>query len=282
MKMRTLLRCLLLAFASVASQIAMAGTIFQDNFNSPVLNPAWQTLGGQGAYSVGGNDLRYYAQGPQSSPAGWSTTSLALALPFQGTNWVLDTEVTYSLDWCLGGSYTGPSVPNQGCSSGAQRPQVMVAFDPVTSLDRSALGGLNYADFDRGTDAWYGADSLSAWHGTTTAQGLLNPADSGIVNNIAGGTYWFRITRNGGTLTMNYSSDGVHYTAALSALLANPSGSFNELVLSGTTFLTAGSFADYHFVSITDAPEPGVALLSSLGLALLGALRFGRRRTAGK
>ena len=273
---RLLLTSILLALG--AGQ-ALAETIFADNFTGPSLNSAWQVLPGQGVYVFGGG-LRYYNQGPLSSPSGWSTTSLALALPFMGTNWEIDTRATYSLDWCtLGNSYTGPAVPNQSCSSGAQRPQIMVAFDPATASDRSALTGANVAEIDRGIDAWYGDDHLSASYGDVVASGLLNPADSTINKNIAGGAYWYRIVRSGGNLTMSYSTDGVSYATALSAQLNNPTGSYNELVLTGTTFLTENSFTDYGYVNIESlgtsaVPEPSGFALMLLGVAFVGVGRL--------
>src|SRR6266436_1824140 len=66
-----------------------------------------------------------------------------------------------------------------------------------------------------------------------------------IVNNITGGTYWYQFVRNDGTLTMNYGYDGVHYSTALSSPLAHPASTFNELLLTGTTYLTNNSFTDY-------------------------------------
>lgn len=254
----------------------MAGTIFYDDFSGSTLNAAWQVLPGQGTYSLVG-DLRYVNQGPASAPAGWSTTSLSLALPFTGTNWEADIKASFSLDWLSSGSYTGPPVPNYLNSSGAQAPQVMMSFDPVTAGDRSALAGGTSADFNRGTDAWYGYDDLYASYGSTSVLGLINPADAWITNNITGGTYWYQFIRNGGTLTMNYSYDGVNYFTALSAPLANPSGSYNELVLSGTTYSTAGSFADYYYVDIT-SPVPEPSTWGLLGLGLLGLVWAGRRR----
>lgn len=267
---------LMLAFGQGA-KLSAETIIFSDDFTGP-LNAAWQVLPGQGSYSVAGGQLRYYNEGPQSSPSVWVTTSLSLAFPFTGTNWEIDTKAAFSLDWCTSGnSYTGPSVPTPSCSSGAQRPQVIVSFDPVTASDRSSLAGNNYADFDRGTDAYYGDNHLTASYGATSVSGLLNPADAGIVNNIADGSYWYQFIRDGGTLTMNYSYDGVHYVTALSTQLANPSSSFNELLLTGTTYETAGSFTDYDYVRITSAvPEPSSAVPLALCFVAVGLNWFSR------
>jgi len=276
-----LLSTLLVLFAMLGAVTAKADSIiYSDNFSGSTLNPAWQVLPGQGTYSLNG-DLRYYNQGPLSSPTVWDTTSLALALPFNGTNWVLDTEATYSLNWCTSGNYTGPSTPNQTCSSGAQDPQVIVSFAPVTASDRSALAdSTNFADFSRGTDAWYGADYLSASYGGASVTNLLSPADSSITGNIAGGTYWYQFVRNGGMLTMSYSTDGINYNTALTVSLADPSNPFNELLFSGSTYLTVDSFTDYHDVTITalsSAPEPATWSLVLGGVLIFGPVAMRRR-----
>ena len=261
----------------------LASTIFSDNFTGPSLNPAWEVLPGQGAYTVG-SGLQYYNQGSLSSPSGWSTTSLSLALPFTGTEWELDMKATYNLDWCLQGyacsNYTGPSVPTATGSAGAQRPQVIVSFDPVTAGDRSALAGTNYADFDRGVDAFYGDNHFIASYGGNSTGNLLNPADATITDNVADGSYWLQVIRDGGTITMNYSYDGVHYFNALTEQLSNPAGTYNELILSGTTYLTDGSFTNFANVDITTpAPEPSSMVLLTLSIASVAIARRKLRRT---
>jgi hypothetical protein len=275
-----LLLSLLLLVAALVSfcvNVAQAGTIFSDNFMASTLNPAWQVLPGQGAYAVGGGKLRYFDDGPVASTTGWYNPALTLALPFTGTDWAIDIKSTYSLDWCLSGSYSGPPNPNQGCSSGAQGPEVLVKFNP--GVIQSSFGGPNYAGsdfavFERVIDAYYGANALSAAYGSVSNGNLLNSADTNLNNNIADGTYWLQIIRNGGTLTMNVSYDGTHYLTALSTPLADPSSSYNELLLGGITYLSAGSYTDYSYVDITApsaAPEPRTFLLTAVCLVSLAA-----------
>ena len=249
---------------------AQAGTVFTDDFAGPSLDPAWEVLSGQGSYSLLGGQLRYYNSGNTASTTGWYNAALTLALPFTGANWEIDTKATYNLAWCLSGSYTGPSVPNPGCSSGSQGPEVLVKFDP--GVITSSSGGPNYAGTDytvieRVVDAYYGANVLTAGYGATTSGNLLNPADANITDNLADGTYWYRIIRSGGSLSIDYSRDGTNYLNALSTTLSNPSGTYNELLLGGITYLGAGSYTDYDFVKIsTPAPEPGTFCVIGLGL----------------
>jgi hypothetical protein len=258
--------------AALTANVACASSIiFSDSFSEPVLNSSWVQLAGTGSYTVGGGQLQYNNVGPVASPSGWGNTSLSLGLPFTGTDWEIDFEASYSLAWCLpGNNINGPAVPNQSCSAGAQEPRVGVSFAPVTATDRSALGNGDFADFYRVTDAWYGSDSLGAEYGGDSVSTLLAPADSTIQNNVAGGTYFYQIIRDGGSLLMNYSTDGVRYTTALSAMLADPANDFNEFAITGTTYLTAGSFASYGPLTIqSETPEPSTLFLIEGGLVLL-------------
>ena len=110
-------------------------------------------------------------------------------------------------------------------------------------------------------------------------------ADSSINNNVADGTYWYRIARNGGNITVSYSGDGSQYAAALSADLTDPANPFNELILTATTFETANSFTVYDHVNIastSSAPEPGGFTLMALGAACIGLGRFRRKICAGR
>ncbi len=268
---------------------ATATVVFSDNFTEATLNPSWQVLGGQGSYTLTGSSLRYFDDGPQSSPTGWSTTSLALALPFTGTQWTATIQATYNLYWLLPGygSYNGPAQPTTTGSPGAQTPEVLMAFAPVTAGDRSALTNPNnVALLSRNIDPYYGSDTLLAGYGYSGSANLLTPAEMTITNTIADGTYWLQFIRNGGSLSINYSTDGVTYQTAYSATLADPTSDYNELLLTGVTYLTAGSYTDYRDLTITtpDAPvpEPGsIALLCTVVAALgLRMRRKARPRTA--
>jgi len=144
----------------------------------------------------------------------------------------------------------------------AQSHQVVISFDPVTASDRSTLHGTNYATIDRGIDAWYGDNHLSFSYGGTSVSAPLSPADTQIVKNLAGGTFFYRILRDGAKLTIQYSSDGTSYKVGLSASLSNPDDDFNELLLATTTYTPVGGFADYASVTLTAIP-PATALLGN-------------------
>jgi hypothetical protein len=224
-------------------------TVFTDDFSSTTLNPAWQNLPGLGSYTLGGGQLRYFNEGFTAATTGWNNAALTLALPFNGMYWQVDTKATYHLFWLLPGyNYTGPSVPTPNGSAGAQGPEVVVKFNP--SVNGTNYAGSDFALFERNIDAYYGANTLSASYGTVSNGNLLCPADGNITNNVADGTYWLQIIRNGGTVTMNYSCDGTNYRTAISTVLANPVSTYNELMLGGLTFLSDGSYTDYSYVTI--------------------------------
>ena len=186
-----------------------------------------------------------------------------MALPFTGTNWEIQTKATYSLQW----------LDSFGNSSGAQGPEVLVKFNP--NVTTSSYGGPNYAGTDytvieRDIDAYYNANYLSTAYGSVSNSNLLNPADA-TITNIADGTYWYDISRNGGTLTVKYSYNGVNYSTAFSAALSDPSSSYNELLFGGITWATVGSYTDYDYVTIKSldasaAPEPSSFALFGIGL----------------
>ncbi len=162
---------------------------------------------------------------------------------------------------------------------------MLVAFDPAVTT--SSYGGPDYAGSDyavieRDIDACTGctpANYLFAGYGAVGNSNLLSPSDAGIPpkNNIGTGTYWYQIIRNGGTLTINYSYDGIHFATAFSAPLADPSSSSNELLLGGNTWETAGSYTDYAYVTITapsSAPEPEGLVLLVVGVLGIAVKRF--------
>ena len=204
-----------------------------------------------------------------ASTTGWYYPALTFAMPFTGTNWELDMQATYNLDWCsAGNSYTGPSDPNYVCSSGAQAPMVAVSFSSGATAG-SNYAGSDYALITRSIDAWYGSNTLTASYGGVSSSNMLNPADATIQNNIADGSYWYRIIRSGGVLTIDVSYDGTNYATVLSEPLTNPSSTYNELLLGAATFSTAGSFTDFGPVTITslDSPvtTPGIPIAEGIG-----------------
>jgi hypothetical protein len=264
--------------------LAQVALPFTDDFTASTLNPAWQVLPGNGSYSVGGGQLTYYNDGSEASTTGWYNPARTLALPFTGTNWEIDIKATYNLFYYFGGIGGGPcSQTDLVCNSaGAQAPKVVVSFNPGTVT--SSYGGPNYAGSDyavieRDIDAGYCtaalvcAYTLSASYGNVGNSNLLNPADiSTGSSNLADGTYWYQIIRNGGTLTIKYSYDGVSYATAFSTPLANPSGTYNQLLLGGLTYLSDGSYTNYHYVHITSSCQvtqcvPGVVTDNCVSLS---------------
>lgn len=227
-------KLLLLALLFVSIGTAAASNIvFEDDFSGSTLNPAWQIGTGNGSYQLTGGNLRFYNQGPLSSAAGWSTVALNLNIPFNGTQWEADTKATYHLVW----------LNARGNSSGAQGPQILVSFNSTSPFT-------NYGGFERVIDAWYQSNDLMAWYNNNSVTGLVNPADTPVINNVADGTYWLQFIRNGASFSMNYSFDGQNYHNALTTTLTDPNNPYNDLMISATTWETVGSYTDYDFVRI--------------------------------
>ncbi|MGH9396526.1 MAG: PEP-CTERM sorting domain-containing protein [Terriglobia bacterium] len=160
-------------------------------------------------------------------------------------------------------------------------------------MTTSSYGGPNYAGTDfalieRDIDACTGCtpgNYLGASYGVVSNNNLLNPADAGTPppNDIGDGTYWYQIIRNGGTLGINVSYDGINYTTGISTALTDPSGTYNELLLGGVTYLSAGSYTDYAYVDITTptaTPEPRSLILFGTGLLALAGFCVRRRKVA--
>jgi len=263
--------------AGSGTSSAVAETIFNDNFTETTLNSAWITLPGQGGYSVGDGELRYFNDGPQASTTGWISPALTLAFPFAGTNWEIQTEATYNLQY----------LNSFGGSSGAQGPEVVVKFAPGVTTGGSGgpnYAGTNYAVIERDVDACSGcapSNYLAASYGAVSNSNLINPTDAGTPppNDIGSGTYWYRIIRDGGTLTIEYSYDGDDYQTAFSTAIVDPTN-YNELLLGGITWQGVGSYTDYSYVDITgnSAPEPATWAMALTGLPLILAGGLFRRR----
>lgn len=234
-----------------------AGVIFADEFNGTSLDPAWNVVSGQGTTQVSGGALRYNNFGPLSSPFGWYTTSTRVELPFSGRHWQLDTKVDYSLVYLNG----------LGNSSGAQTSIVDMEFARATFPT-------DFLEVGRSVDAWYNDNSFyvvtqSNNGGQASSGNVRNPADT-VQNNIAGGTYWLRFIRNGGTISFLYSYDGTNYTNGVTRNIDDPNNSNNLFRISGTTWETVGSHSQFDYVRIQDTvPEPaGFALMLGGGAAL--------------
>lgn len=222
---------LLIALCALADS---SGANFSDEFTGPALDPAWVVRPGQGSYSFVSGNLRFFNEGPLSSPWTWMTTSMVLAHPFTGTQWEFEAKVRYNLVY----------LNSLGNSAGAQASLLIFHIGAGASAVDVTI--------NRGVDAWYGNNtlltSLCSVSLCSPIVPMLNPADAAVVGNVADGTYWFRIARDGGTITVRYSFDGATWQTAFSAPLPNPSEQLNELLISGQTWETVGSFADFDYI----------------------------------
>lgn len=246
------------------SQPARCGTIFDEEFSGTTLDPAWQVTSGPGSYSLTANpgSLRYNMVGPltaadwSGAPSGAWTPGLELSRSFSGSDWTLDTQVTYSLNW--------------NADAGAQRPYFVIQFGSGTG---------DYLAIDRGIDQWYGSNQLEAeLYSNNTVAGsdynMLDPTDTVQSNGWLLHSYTLEVQRHSDNISVSYSFDGTTFFDAFTASITPGTSGTQQVILDGTTYLSAGSYADWNYIRAgtsadNAAPEPASLLL--VGLVLGGA-----------
>jgi len=273
--MKRLYWMLLLLGILFLSQAAWCGTIFDEEFSGTTLDPAWQVTSGPGSYSLTTDPgyLRYNLAGPQTTAWGWTglptggwTPGLQLTRAFAGSDWTLDAQVTYSLNW--------------NANAGAQRPYLFIQFGSGTG---------DYLAIDRGIDQWYGANWLEGelYNNKTLVASnysMLDATDTVQSNGWLLHSYTLEVQRHGDNVNVSYSFDGSTFLSAFTASIAPGTSATQNIILGATTYTTAGSYADWNYIRAdtsvnTSTPEPASCLL--VGLVLGGAtLARARRKRA--
>ncbi|MBN1671127.1 MAG: hypothetical protein JXR37_08855 [Kiritimatiellae bacterium] len=240
-KSKTLHAVLAAAMVVLAAPVhrALAEPSFDDQFDAPPLDPAWQVMEGLGSYSLESNPghLRYILEGPRANGGGWRpvdigtwSPSLALLRPFEGDTWSIRTKATFNYKW-------------QG--TGAQDQQLYIAFGDGTQ---------DFIIIQRTADQGYNHNGLHA-HAVEDYQWVasndsMKAADDTVENDWIHYTYWFEISRQGQEVTVDYSYDGVTFTNALSYTYTKPLPQDQIIAIAASVWATAGSYVDWDYMTL--------------------------------
>jgi hypothetical protein len=212
---------------------------FYEYFSDSVLSSDWTVRQGYGTYSLTAQSgfLHYDLHGPRAYSGwtnnyqdnnGWSP-SLEIARTFNGTQWKLSAKVRYRLRWA---------------GTGAQGPTFWIVFGDNPRM---------YLQIDRIIDEWYSSNVLGARlvDSTTVAENAtMIASDDVVTNDWLDHTYWYEITRNGQEIIVSYSTDGVNYSEVLSGTLQHAAQSSQKIILDGSVWTTAGSFAEWDYITV--------------------------------
>jgi hypothetical protein len=212
-------------------------TTFVDDFDHPKLGPAWVVQPGIGAISLNAHPgfLRYQLD----SSTTYDDNALWAYHNFAGSNWILETKVSYSLP-------TG---------NGRQL------------LLRLPLGGVG----DRNVNEvrWIRDRDDGCAPGCTRNRIVVEVDDGGAraVENIspedAADTYTIRFIRNGQDLQVQMSPDGVTFTTVAEHTFATALPPAQAVLLSGADFNSTPGYFDLDYVYV--AQGTGYTSLCTLG-----------------
>jgi hypothetical protein len=264
----------------IALLLAQQAEGFQEDFSNTQLDPAWQvvqTVPGLGSYSLTDNpgNLRYNLVGYLAYSGGWVNNysigswrpSMTLIRPFDGDNWILETQVTYNLHQRIGSS-----------STGAQGSNLYIVF---------GNGSKNYISIYRVVDYWYSASRLDMAiansNGTPVSyyNDSLRAPDDTDKNEWLRYTYWYRVERNGEKVSIWLSYDGTTYEKITSLILPSTVEKTQRVIIDEALWNQAGSYADWDYIHITSTPTPPVPELPTFvlsGFGIISLLFFAHRK----
>ena len=259
---RILVATAIILFVQIALSQQVAAQGFDEQFNAPILDPAWQVVPYTGPrlygfpppandYSLSMNPgyLRYIVT-PMTHPDGFLNNyqdsyhscclhnpGLELHRTFSGDQWLFEAKGDYFLTvsngrWLELRLYFGDGGPGTFCVKFMRGED----FNAFTSLLLFREDGPSL--FDR---TYFEQFSLS---------------DFVVLKSI----YW-RLQRAGGVLTASLSEDGVNWTTVWSHDLGTQlDGLQQRVVIAGLSwFNPAGAYADYDYIKVTPSNQPPVA-----------------------
>jgi len=234
---------------------------FREDFSSATLDPHWQvwryaipapsppeaTYQQETSYSLTDNPgyLRYYPgtmtcwgikepqwNGP-SSPY-WYYPSIHLYRVFEGTNWILETKVTYSAPYANApnaATYVFFGDPEQG--QGWKNNSIIVV-----------------------ASAW------DAWHQVFMADNGIQKALTSLPITQYLDTFYYRIIRSGYQFTFQWSRDGITYTTAFTETMGSQIDSLPQGVgITGQAFWSdTSTYSQYDYIYVASPAEHELAV----------------------
>lgn len=224
-------KCLsLLALAVITiCQSNAQPTSFHDDFSGSSLSAEWLINPGIGTYSLTAHPgfLRYaLTTSTHNLP---ESSILWVYRPFSGTQWTLETRVTYALPFGNGRQFYF-RVPLGSISQ--MRINEALVYRTSDQAGGGPAEGQIYTVFYEGGVA-YAAGPFPT-----------NPAD----------TYSFRIERQGQTVRILMSPDGATWTELAERTYATALGATQHVMISSGNFAGSG-YADHDYVSLTPQRE---------------------------
>lgn len=239
-------------------------TSFADEFATPTLDPAWQVVEFTGTRVYGfpfpanhisltdnPGYLRYYLD-PMTYAWGFLNDyqtlggtypydpGLELHRLFSGEHWVFETKAHYYMPYTNG---RGQEVHIYFGDGGANT--FAVGFQRYRDV-AGLWNGVSFGLFEK-----YGPtfNDLTTLEMFITYEDIYGPPES---------TYFFRLERDGSTLTASWSPDGMTWTQAFSHNMGTQlDGLQQRLVITGLSwFNSANSYADYDYVRLAPMNEP--------------------------
>jgi DNA-binding beta-propeller fold protein YncE len=223
------------ALAVMAKEAAEADQEeFFDQFDRETLDAEWAVLDSIGSYSLKENPghLRL-----RVAPPSGSSRSLLLARKFRGDHWTFETKVSY---------FTGTSGGGRAFKLYISFGQVPLAHDLIPDI-LIAIGRYrdSWNDCCPGETSWFVREKDK---GGAHIILPLNEAD----------TYLWRIKREGRTLTIERSDDGINFSAVGSHTFGpRIDRAIQYLGISFETHANKDAYADYDYVRLSKTmPRP--------------------------
>ncbi len=263
--------------ASVAMLLLTAGAanavlVFEDNFDSPTLDPEWVISPGAGNLSLTDNpgSLRYTVDayltsynGGYDSSGNQVRKSLWVTRPFEGNQWVLRAAVTFNLR-------PGQPTNNRDTFFSVRQPGVDGTGAGVwmAAMDR----GIGANDDNPG-----GTNAMQFFNSVVNGPRVIFPPSPGPVPP---DRWYLEIERNGDQMISRASNDGDdstfeyqwEYTFAAGYLTNNQIFEFWGMGWKGSN--NPPGYVDFDFIRIV--PEPATIVLLVTG-GLLMLLRWRKR-----